>query len=530
MTSPYLPDDCIYYILKYLQKYRSTLFNCLLVNRFWCKATVPLLYANPYDNQANKNIILTLILTFNKKEILQLKNQLKINNINNINIEKGEEYEPLFEYTKYLENFNYDKISFIIIKWFESYLNLSYNQRNKIYENIIPIFHQKILRQSNNIKQLNISLYLFYNKNYENFDIKNFKKNLKKLNSLKIILQDINLTNNEIVQEFLSIITKFCLNLRRLEINSTFQHNNSINNNTKEKIYKIVQKQNNLKIFKISHCEYLLNNILSSLEFQKNSLIYIEFKYINFNNVSFKNFINFYNLKYLKFENCKGFISLDQFEILNHVSFDLKELIFIRNTWNDNITPLIIKYFGASLKELILVGNLKIPVIENISKFCSNNLLNILEIDIDYYYIDLLVFPYFKNLRIRILYIINYSYYDIDDLLLFNNNNNNLPIINFKEFSIRFHNFHSLHFKKFLENCNDCLEIINFDNFIDLEFLLIILNYIERRCNNNLKFLGINNLENIILNDEEKKLLNQFKSKGIKILDFYSNYQYDFIF
>src|SRR6266542_6842414 len=211
MTSPYLPDDCIYYILKYLQKYRSTLFNCLLVNRFWCKATVPLLYANPYDNQTNKNIILTLILTFNKKEILQLKNQLKINNINNINIEKGEEYEPLFEYTKYLENFNYDKISFIIIKWFESYLNLSYNQRNKIYENIIPIFHQKILRQSNNIKQLNISLYLFYNKNYENFDIKNFKKNLKKLNSLKIILQDINLTNNEIVQEFLSIITKFCL-------------------------------------------------------------------------------------------------------------------------------------------------------------------------------------------------------------------------------------------------------------------------------------------------------------------------------
>ncbi len=292
-----------------------------------------------------------------------------------------------------------------------------------------------------------------------------------------------------------------------MEINSTFQHNNSINNNTKEKIYKIVQKQNNLKIFKISHCEYLLNNILSSLEFQKNSLIYIEFKYINFNNVSFKNFINFYNLKYLKFENCKGFISLDQFEILNHVSFDLKELI--------------------------LVGNLKIPVIENISKFCSNNLLNNLEIDIDYYYIDLLVFPYFKNLRIRILDIINYSYYDIDDLLLFNNNNNNnnnLPIINFKEFSIRFHNFHSLHFKKFLENCNDCLEIINFDNFIDLEFLLIILNYIERRCNNNLKFLGINNLENIILNDEEKKLLNQFKSKGIKILDFYSNYQYDFIF
>ncbi|RIA93398.1 hypothetical protein C1645_819370 [Glomus cerebriforme] len=516
MTSPYLPDDCIYYILKYLQIHRSTLFNCLLVNRFWCKATVPLLYANPYDSKTNKNIISTLISCFNKVEILQLKSQLNFININNINI--NNEYKPLFEYLKYLETFNYDKINFVIIKWFESHLNLSYIQRNNIFENIIPIFHQSILHQSINIKQLNISLYLFYNKNYKNYNVQTFTSNLTKLNSLTLLLQDINLTNNEIVQEILNNITNICLNLKKLEITSTFRHDTSINNNTKEKLYTIIQNQNNLKVFKISHCEYLLNNILLSLEFQKYSLVYIEFKFINFCNISFKNFINLCNLKYLKFVNCKGMISSDQYEILNHASFDLRELIFIRNTWCDNCTPLLIKYLGASLKELILVENLKVPIIENISIYCLN--LITLEIEIDYY-VELLVFPYFKNLKIRVLDIIIYSYHDMDELIA-----NNLPI-SIKEISIRFHNFHSLYFKKFLENCHNCLEIINLNHFIELEFLKIILNYIER-SNNSLKFLGITNLEKV-LNDEESNLLDQIKAKGVKIVNFYNSYKYDFI-
>src|SRR5947207_3133213 len=97
MTLPYLPDDCIYYILQYLQNDHSTLFNCLLVNRFWCKATVPLLYANPFSNiikENNYSIIYTLILCFNKTEILQLKNQLELIKVS---IDIYDEYKPLFD-------------------------------------------------------------------------------------------------------------------------------------------------------------------------------------------------------------------------------------------------------------------------------------------------------------------------------------------------------------------------------------------------------------------------------------------------
>src|SRR5579859_513145 len=103
MSSPYLPNDCIYHILKYLQKDYLTLFNCLLVNRFWCKETVPLLYTNPFSKY-NHLIIPTLILCFSKSEILQLKNLLKqrnnvyeFNKIDKIDDIMNGEYTPLFE-------------------------------------------------------------------------------------------------------------------------------------------------------------------------------------------------------------------------------------------------------------------------------------------------------------------------------------------------------------------------------------------------------------------------------------------------
>ncbi|PKK57072.1 hypothetical protein RhiirC2_798714, partial [Rhizophagus irregularis] len=146
MTLVYLTDDCIYYILYYLQNNHSTLFNCLLVNRFWCKSTIPLLYANPFANISKKRylIISTLIFCFDKTEISQLKNQLGLSQVNNIIIDEG--HKPLFEYLKYLEDYKYSIINSVIYGWFAKYHSglLSFQ---KLYNDIIPIFHQSILRQ-----------------------------------------------------------------------------------------------------------------------------------------------------------------------------------------------------------------------------------------------------------------------------------------------------------------------------------------------------------------------------------------------
>ncbi|CAB4392482.1 unnamed protein product [Rhizophagus irregularis] len=523
MTLPYLADDCIYYILQYLQNDRSTLFNCLLVNRFWCKSTIPLLYANPFENITEKNypIILTLIFCFNKTEILQLKKQLGLSQVNNINFD--EEHKPLFEYPKYLENYNYFEINSVIRRLFLKLCSGSLISRNKIYCTI-PIFHHSILRQTRNIKQLDTFLYLFYSENFKNFNIQNFTLNLTRLSSLSLNFYLYYLVNSEIEQEFLSNIASICSNLRKLIINfpqtlrPLFQHiaPNNLINTIMEKLRTIIQKQNKLKIFKIMNCHSLLNNILLSLEFQKHSLVHIEFTKCDFNNVSLKSFSNLYNLKYLTFESCKGIILLDQCEVLNFASFKLKELSFIRNIWNVDVTSLMIKYLGASLQRLILIENLTIPVVEKISVYCPNLIFLKIRISNSTHF-NLLVLPLFKNLRIRILNI-NIPYYSSNNINEFVISlAKNIPI-NISKISICSRKSNKV--KEFLENCHGNFEIINLNQIIELEFLKIVLNYIERN-NNSLKIIGMTRLDKN-LNDEELNLFNQIKAKGVKIMDFHS--------
>ncbi|CAB5217156.1 unnamed protein product [Rhizophagus irregularis] len=499
MTLLYLTDDCFYYILQYLKNDCSTLFTCLLVNRFWCKTTIPFLYANPFTKISKKNhlIISTIIFCFNKEEILQLKKQF-----NNINID--EEHKPLFEYLKYLEDYNHFEIDSTIISYYSG-LSISCN---KIYNDIIPIFHKSILRQSKNIKQLSISLNLFYmyklcengkenvvyKESFKNFNIQNFISNLTKLNSLSFYLNGA--IDNEIEQEFLRCIANFSLNLRRLIINlnqtsgrllvkPTYKYDTTI---TWEYLYKIIQGQNKLKIFKIWNCYSLLNNILSSLEFQKHSLVHIEFKTTNFINVNLKSFNNLYNLEYLKFNHCEG-ILLNQCEFL---SFKLKELSFRRNIWNVDVTSLMIKYLGASLQRLIIIENLSNHFIENISMYCPNLI--------------------FLELNIITSYNINTTFF----INLANINVSKITIYIYPYASNRF-----LKFKEFLENCHNSFEMINLNHTIELEFLKIVLNYIERSNNNSLKIFGMMNLDKE-LNDEELKLLNQIKAKGVRIMEFNS--------
>ncbi|PKC11161.1 hypothetical protein RhiirA5_497913 [Rhizophagus irregularis] len=425
------------------------------------------------------------------EETLQLKNQLEPNQIDNINLD--EEYKPLFEYPKYMEKYNYFIINSVINSCFVRYFSNLSTSHNKIYY-IIPIFHQSILRQSKNIKQLDISLYLFYRKWFKNFNVQNFTSNLTRLNSLSLNFYLNGTVNNKIEQEFLSNIANICLNLREL-------------------IIKLPQIQRYIR-----NCYSLLNNILLSLEFQKSSLVQLEFTNTNFSNVSLKNFRNLYNLKYLRFEKCEG-ILLDQCEVLNIVSFKLTKLSLKRNNWGVDVTSLMIKYLGTSLQSL-LVDNPTIPLIENMLIFCSNLIFFKIRI---YYHLDLTVLPFFKDLNsIRILSINVISY----NSEFFINLANNIPI-NISEISIYIYFRNSnkfLRFKEFLENCHNGFKIINLNHIIELEFLKIVLNYIKR-SNGTLKIFGMLGLDKE-LNDEELKLLDQIKDKGVKIVDSYSFQSY----
>jgi hypothetical protein len=509
MTIQRLPNDCIYDILKYLKSHRSTLYNCSLVNRFWCREAIPLLYANPFHNLTNKknySIILTFILCFNKEEILLLKNKFKQNFvISKINIKDN--YKPLFKYIEYLETFNYKDLNLIIFKWFKYYLSLSNYVRTEDYKKFIPIFHSSLLAQRSNIKKLNILLLdNFYNIRHN----PNFISNLTRLNSLNLEIID-----NQISQQFLKIITNLYTNLTSLGIAlkpkcNSFSNINYFKDNTKQKLCMFIRKQVNLKLLKLSHGEILLYNFLFSLEYH--SLVYIEFENIYFSHFYiFDKLIKFSNLKYLKFVNCYNMLQNQIFETLKLASFELKELMFIDN--NEIITINMIKYLGASLQRLLLKGNnLTTYILENLSTYCSN--LITLEID---------------TLNHKQMYNRNmFAFYGVNDYEI--KTSVNLPT-SVKEISLYFNYlYHSfISYGEFLDNCHVGLEIINLslsNSFIPLKG---ILNYIKR-SNNSLKFLGIMGSYND-LNDKELKLLDRIKAEGVKV-DFFCkirNYDDDII-
>ncbi|GET58698.1 hypothetical protein GLOIN_2v1785264 [Rhizophagus irregularis DAOM 181602=DAOM 197198] len=349
MSSPYLSDDCIYCILKYLQDDRSTLFNCLLVNRLWCRET------------EDHGIVREFILTF----------------------------------------------------------------------------HQSNLRKSINIKQSIIS----FQCDYQDYNIKSIPQNFSNLKSLSLC--DINLKPNK-GEVLLKSITNNCLNLRKLE----FSKGSQIPIRIKKIISTIIQKQNKLEAFKIFIRYSLLSYIFSSLEFQKHSLVYIEFVAISF------------------------------------------QLTIKSNIWNDKVTSSIIKYLGESLQKLYFHGDLTILIIEYLSLYCLN--LNNLKITIDPEIVFSLI-PYFKNLRIR-------NFYSV-----------------FSDFQYTIFGFkHTFLLEAFFENLPHHFETISLNINIHSEYLKIILNYIKKE-NNSLKFFGMGKLERV-LNDEETKLLDQIRARGVSLI------------
>src|SRR5947208_1286152 len=122
MNVPQLNDDCIYYIIKSLQNSsHSTLFNLLLVVRFWCKVAIPLLYKISFSKLKDKSkilIIQTFLLCLNEKEKNYLTKQNNIHNKTlNLNLFQSNVLKPIFEYSKYIKQLPENEIYGAVDHW-----------------------------------------------------------------------------------------------------------------------------------------------------------------------------------------------------------------------------------------------------------------------------------------------------------------------------------------------------------------------------------------------------------------------------
>ncbi|CAG8681955.1 30380_t:CDS:1, partial [Racocetra persica] len=115
-----LPDDIIYDILPHLHDDMRTLYRCLLVNRLWCRITVPILWRRPFTISSkpftNKHrtsrtlIIQTYVSCLNQDELAYLIPY----KIDFLDIQS-----TLFPYEKYLQELSDNAIDKGVKGWFQ---------------------------------------------------------------------------------------------------------------------------------------------------------------------------------------------------------------------------------------------------------------------------------------------------------------------------------------------------------------------------------------------------------------------------
>src|SRR4051812_1221572 len=96
-----LNKDILSYIFKELEDDNKALYSCLLVNKLWCEAVVPILWRNPLGTckVQNKMSLLNMLLSLLPKESKRI-----LKKILRIKIPKFRNY--LFDYIGFLKNLN----------------------------------------------------------------------------------------------------------------------------------------------------------------------------------------------------------------------------------------------------------------------------------------------------------------------------------------------------------------------------------------------------------------------------------------
>src|ERR1043166_183254 len=105
--------DCLFLIFEKIKDEVKTLHSCLLVNRLWCEAVVPILWRNPWkycQNSVNYNSLYSTIISLLPSE----SKELLINN--NIDLFPNKFPKPLINYARFIKSLNTYEIHYMI-RW-----------------------------------------------------------------------------------------------------------------------------------------------------------------------------------------------------------------------------------------------------------------------------------------------------------------------------------------------------------------------------------------------------------------------------
>ncbi|GES83018.1 hypothetical protein GLOIN_2v1876445 [Rhizophagus clarus] len=363
-----LPADCLNEIIEYLEYDNATLHSCLLVNRFWCKVSVRILWRNI---QNYKTII--SCLPNESKELLN-KNKIVISTFNS--------KTPLFNYVsfiKYLSIYNINNIIKSILQNFQSITPQSLNHKKYI----VAMEIYKLIMSQTSLRELYLNLY-----NMIDTPIITFISYPGAINCLKYLTKLS--CHSDIYPGFFYQLSYLCHNIQYLDI--------SFEKMISDGLSELIFVQKNLKYLKIYNynCEDSIN-IIQSLSKLPNTIIKCEIygvihyipltfitKIINLKELVLSFHTYTYNSNNFKYFEKLQYITFTQLEILKFpVACPRVEVLikFLENNGknlkefyiccSDNSLCLAVAKFCPNLRKFFSTGYIELELLKKIFNGCQ---------------------------------------------------------------------------------------------------------------------------------------------------------------
>ncbi|EXX60375.1 uncharacterized protein OCT59_006080 [Rhizophagus irregularis] len=474
--------ELTYKIIKYFQNDYSTLHSCILINRLWCRLTIPLLWENPFSIPTNN---FNFIETYFKTKL----NESKINN-DSLLLPSN----TLFNYPKFLKYLYTYKFTFCIAKWLEtSKPKIGLYSVTGLNDMCISLF-KIFIENEVNLHTLEIEVSSTY-----------YNTCLDKI--LELILQNKNFIHNiKNLKLFIGDYDEFKL--------------------IKNRITEIINLQQNLKKILIGYDDLpSYQSLLLLKEYNcSNTLNTITFYHVNFNDI-----FNFYkifeqlnvlesvNILYCSFLNT-DFIQ----QIINLTKpFKLKSL-FINELFQIESLHLLLQKSGDSLENFGFDFNRNtIPrkiLLELFIKYCKNiKFLDLFEFEIQITY---KIFDLIESIKKNLNYLSIHIWEDnrhlsIGNSIILQNLGQILP--NKLEYINLSLVIKENDFKVFLENSQDIFinKLLIFRQGGSDDILPYIKKYIMKE--KRVRYLAIENIKKRRELSDLKDIVKEFKLHNIRI-------------
>src|SRR6266498_3216705 len=159
-----LPTDCLDEIIEYLEEDKTNLHSCLLVNRFWCKISVRILWRNIWNFNVHPTSILSTLIACLPNESKELLRE------NNIFISTPTSKPPLFNYPAFCKVLSIYEICEIVCTVLEN--ETSFNSFNllSVEERNCLVINEVVKMFTNQISSLKKLTYNYNPQDYYDYD------------------------------------------------------------------------------------------------------------------------------------------------------------------------------------------------------------------------------------------------------------------------------------------------------------------------------------------------------------------------